>query len=69
MSQEKLVEVCHGGRCIKSGAKELFEIAQNKENVKAIKSPCMGRCAFKPVVIIDGKVHKQMNSEKLNNLI
>ena len=61
-----------GSRCAALGGGDLFDFLKNrlnKEEYHVCKVPCVGRDMYKPIVVIDGEVHKQMNVEKLEKLI
>lgn len=72
----KLVFICNGSDCKKSGAKkirkELKDAATNgslKGHCKFFQTKCMDMCKSAPVVIVDGHFCKKTDAKKVMDQI
>ncbi len=75
-----IVTVCMGTACFVKGAKQLIQTIENTLGIQtgettedgkfsAERVACLGCCALAPVVQIDGEVHGQMTSAKLQKVL
>jgi NADH-quinone oxidoreductase subunit E len=76
----RLVSVCTGTACQVQGAPKLTEQMLSQLSVKCGETTrdgeftvetvnCAGACALAPLVIVDGRYHKQMTAAKLRRLL
>lgn len=74
------IQLCHGTSCHVLGAVTLIELLEKKLKIKAGQTsrngvysleivPCMGACAFSPVVSINGKFYGNLNKLKVEELL
>jgi len=75
-----LITICMGTACHVRGASKFLDEATSQLNISPGQTTedkqftlesvnCVGACALGPVVIMDGKYYKHMNSGKLRKLI
>lgn len=73
-------QLCHGTSCHVMGAVTLIELLEKRLKIKAGQTsrngihsleivPCMGACAFSPVVSINGKFYGNLNKQKVEELL
>ena len=74
------IKVCLGTACHVRGGQKIMETVEKKLGIKAggttgdllfsaDRVACFGSCALAPVVVIDGKVHGDMTSAKVESLL
>lgn len=70
------IKVCMGSACFARGNAENIEFIENfiKENslnakIELVGSRCEGYCAEGPNIYIDGKLHSNMDKDKLKSLM
>lgn len=75
-----LINVCLGTACHVRGAVRILEKMERDLGVKAGETTqdmkftlesvnCVGACALGPMVVVDGKYHGQMTTEKVESLL
>jgi NADH-quinone oxidoreductase subunit E len=74
------IQLCHGTSCHVMGAVNLLEIIEKKLKIKAGQTsrdgsysleivPCMGACAFSPIISVNGEFHGNLNQQELENIL
>lgn len=75
-----VVNVCLGTACHVRGAVKVLESIQRKLDIKPGDTTadarytletvnCLGACALGPMVVVDGKYHGQMTSDKIDSIL
>lgn len=74
------IQLCHGTSCHVMGAATLIELFEKRLKIKTGQTsrngaysleivPCMGACAFSPVISINGKFYGSLNQQKVEELL
>ncbi len=74
------IQLCHGTSCHVMGAVTLLEIIEKKLKIKAGATsrdgsysleivPCMGACAFSPIISVNGEFHGNLNQLELEKIL
>ena len=74
------IQLCHGTSCHVMGAVTLLEIIEKKLKIKAGQTsrdgsysleivPCMGACAFSPIISVNGEFHGNLNQQELEKIL
>ncbi len=74
------IQLCHGTSCHVMGAVTLLEIIEKKLKIKAGQTsrdgsysleivPCMGACAFSPIISVNGEFHGNLNQLELEKIL
>lgn len=77
---QHLINVCLGTACHVRGAVRVLEKIERELNIKSGETTgdlefsletvnCVGACALGPMVVIDGKYHGQMATDKVNPML
>ncbi|HDP54499.1 MAG TPA: NADH-quinone oxidoreductase subunit NuoE [Bacteroidetes bacterium] len=74
------IQLCHGTSCHVMGAVSLLEFIEKKLKIKSGQTsrdgsysleivPCMGACAFSPIISVNGEFHGNLNQQKLEKIL
>ncbi len=75
-----VISVCLGTACYVKGSEKILEtlkdelgigVGETTEDMKftLLTTRCLGTCALAPVMTINGKVHSQLTTKKVSNII
>jgi NADH:ubiquinone oxidoreductase subunit E len=74
------IKVCRGTACHVRGGRRIMQAVQRKLGIKPGETTpdyefslervaCFGSCALAPVVVVDGKVHGRMTTQKAEQIV
>lgn len=66
---KKTLKVCTGTNCTRNHANEIFKRAKKYSDVNLLSSNCMGLCSLAPNVMIDEKIHSNLNPGDIDSLL
>ena len=67
--KRKQVKICTGRNCTRNFANDLLKKAKQRKDIDVATSCCMGMCDMAPSVMIEGKVHNNVNPRDFEDLL
>jgi NADH-quinone oxidoreductase subunit E len=74
------IQLCHGTSCHMMGASSIIEVIEKKLKIKSGQTssnglfsleiiPCMGACAYSPLISVNGKHHPKITEQRLIQIL
>jgi NADH:ubiquinone oxidoreductase subunit E len=70
------IEICMGSSCFSRGNRFSLPVIQSfvkeynlESNIKVVGSLCSENCSKGPILIINGKIYKQVHSDSVKDLL